>query len=1368
MAAANEDAMRTNKIDQIFAAFDCNHDGALSKRELAAFMAGVNPGVRLTPIQMREIVEQICYEYASFMGPAGLMFKGFKEMYDSGHGCPDTDYSNLGYDATPGTANLATATALAQVARAIDVWDPDGAARKKEEASAKDVVRMMAAGPAPDPDLNLETPMPKHTTAGAGLGAGSWVGSITKWAQSASRGASRESSPPQRTPAGEQAHPAEDKLAAEADCKLGAQARNMPASPSAWSIKAGSETAARPQELVAHYTAQRTRAVPEATPLPQPREDVGDSQDTAAKSIATAKRELASYKLASHATAQRAVLAARRALQELPDEATPGMSMEEVVEAVAAAKRALSSHPLPDPFQPSGAADLVAEARKHLGAIPTDYDDDGPVPPLQEALLAVTDAKLALEAYPMIDAPPSPGVEPDAAPQWSDKPSKGSAGAMHVHAYAPAVAHRLKSDGRAESASHSFMPEAPGNPAVTEGLHASSYIPESNPRAAARREPASEHGYLPNAEAAPEQSLRKKHASFSSQGSGEEPSQAKAAYTAPEPKQTGLRQSLSKLAHRFVPGAGLKAASPPKHDTSKHAYLPEADAVHEVLVSPADSRTHAEQTAEQASPELVPGSRVSQEDAAEEHAAAPGMWNYNAALGTSSGSESRTPHTTADASPAKEEEEGEDPGPAEEPEELMKWFGRDWTATASLRDTGRAHSTGDCFEDAQEELPEPEEEAAAAPSPRASPSKASSLARALSERLLVAGPALSCLTAPRAAAGGADEAEAVSTPYANSVVVNATPRAGDALSQQDALAQQLREAEEMLGLAADEADSLDKVLQAVQATVQVQGDAQWTARQLAALRRRAHGLPAEDAYAAHMATATLLASMGSHAEALLSFEAAIGRGEDNAKVFFRMGVTLFALQRFLDAEQAYFGAIKSVKPGVHNRLLPKIYVNLGITQEADGRLHAACDNYREAISINQGHYRAFKLLGSALYALGDLGAAEHALQQSLAINPNYSDASCDLGCVLCALKRPEEAKEAFFAAIESSPQHVEAHFNLGNYYRQTAKFEAAEFCYKAVVDVVPDHWRGLLNLAVAQVGLKRTSEAQKNLRRAFKASGYGGRVVAEMDKLRTMVRKTEDRQQLGELMALVTEKATVAVAVKPEKTESKKLFELPKRGLSGLLRRATPAEAEAVLRQTLDADLLKQLGPFAEVHPYRLEAQVTDAHMLMVSPKPDPGGAESSSQGHGQDRVMSPALAESLLRQLLPEVAPQRFQHLMRIIRNDFFMLLDSRAMCREVDIGLVLALLLGVANGDTFERIDAVHAVLAWRSRKGQVTEGAIALYIASLKAVFNVEHDVRIVRAAMQKQNDATPVSLQDFQKRVKQGYQAFELLRTVAEGR
>ena len=87
-----------------------------------------------------------------------------------------------------------------------------------------------------------------------------------------------------------------------------------------------------------------------------------------------------------------------------------------------------------------------------------------------------------------------------------------------------------------------------------------------------------------------------------------------------------------------------------------------------------------------------------------------------------------------------------------------------------------------------------------------------------------------------------------------------------------------------------------------------------------------------------------------------------------------------------------------------------------------------------------------------------------------------------------------------------------------------------------------------------------------------------------------------------------------------------KLLELPKRGLSGFLRRATPAEAAAVLRQTLDEGLLKQLGPFAAVHPYRLEAQVTDLHTLVVSPKPAPGGAESSGQVRLQSNATCPSV----------------------------------------------------------------------------------------------------------------------------------------------
>lgn len=53
---------------------------------------------------------------------------------------------------------------------------------------------------------------------------------------------------------------------------------------------------------------------------------------------------------------------------------------------------------------------------------------------------------------------------------------------------------------------------------------------------------------------------------------------------------------------------------------------------------------------------------------------------------------------------------------------------------------------------------------------------------------------------------------------------------------------------------------------------------------------------------------------------------------------------------FRNAAQAYNRALKCCKPGVEadQALQPKVYVNLGITQEAEGLLMSACDHYRWA------------------------------------------------------------------------------------------------------------------------------------------------------------------------------------------------------------------------------------------------------------------------------------------------------------------------------------------------------------------------------------------------------------------------------------
>ncbi len=61
------------------------------------------------------------------MGPAGLSFGGFKDMYDNGHGCPETDYSNLGYKDDPTPASIAKAKRDAQDTESIDIWDPSAA-----------------------------------------------------------------------------------------------------------------------------------------------------------------------------------------------------------------------------------------------------------------------------------------------------------------------------------------------------------------------------------------------------------------------------------------------------------------------------------------------------------------------------------------------------------------------------------------------------------------------------------------------------------------------------------------------------------------------------------------------------------------------------------------------------------------------------------------------------------------------------------------------------------------------------------------------------------------------------------------------------------------------------------------------------------------------------------------------------------------------------------------------------------------------------------------------------------------------------------------------------------------------------------------
>jgi Flp pilus assembly protein TadD len=196
------------------------------------------------------------------------------------------------------------------------------------------------------------------------------------------------------------------------------------------------------------------------------------------------------------------------------------------------------------------------------------------------------------------------------------------------------------------------------------------------------------------------------------------------------------------------------------------------------------------------------------------------------------------------------------------------------------------------------------------------------------------------------------------------------------------------------------------------------------------------------------------------------------------------------------------------------------------------------------------HSRAYKLLGSALFALGRPAAARDALRRALSLDPDYADAHCDLGCALCALGDATGAAAAFSAALrasggvedaddddDESPKqnpglHRESLFNLANLRRATGDFAAAVCGYDRVLALDPGHWRAHLGRAVALLGSRRDGDARGALRIALALSGVEPSALEGKLKLlrEAAAAPNPERATLAAAMAAVADRAAAVVA----------------------------------------------------------------------------------------------------------------------------------------------------------------------------------------------------------------------------------------------
>lgn len=564
--------------------------------------------------------------------------------------------------------------------------------------------------------------------------------------------------------------------------------------------------------------------------------------------------------------------------------------------------------------------------------------------------------------------------------------------------------------------------------------------------------------------------------------------------------------------------------------------------------------------------------------------------------------------------------------------------------------------------------------------------------------------------------------------------------------------------------------------------------------EVASLQYAATQLPSWAAHKAHMEFGFKLNAKQRYHEALLSFKAAVNYKPMDGLAHFRMGNSSFALKRYPEARRAYIRSLRACKlknTSADHTLLPKVHVNLGITTEAEGLLMAACEHYNQATVLNPQHFRAFKLMGSAKYALGDFEGAKAALNEALKLKPDYADAHCDLGCTYCAQGEIGAAKRSFKAAVAANPHHLEAHFNMGNLYRQCSEFGRAIVAYDAVLAIDPSHWRSLLNKAVVQTCTGDKDEASFNLKLALKLSGQGSALAAEIDQLKKLLKQGASQDVIGGMMSHISDKAAQVETMAADEAAAAEAAGGGGGGgassgagvgkaMGSLMARATGggggvnAGASSTKKvksrlarlgfdisgavKMVDVPMLQQLKPFAtDVKVATIEAEAIDKNCVSRGLSAVLGG------GGGGKKMIKVGKAETLLRRLMPHAPPGIFQHMMRTFNSQILGPLDAGKK-GYVDLGILLMVLVGLPDESAFDRAHAAYRMLCWKMNGEAVTRKDAFDYVAALKVVFGSTHDANLWTSRAPEPMDGQFINVQRFVTLVtdsKLGFPLFEAL-------
>ncbi|KAK9129610.1 hypothetical protein Sjap_010097 [Stephania japonica] len=488
-------------------------------------------------------------------------------------------------------------------------------------------------------------------------------------------------------------------------------------------------------------------------------------------------------------------------------------------------------------------------------------------------------------------------------------------------------------------------------------------------------------------------------------------------------------------------------------------------------------------------------------------------------------------------------------------------------------------------------------------------------------------------------------------------------------------------------------------------------------KELGVLRGRADAARSrEEAFDAHMAIGRVLYEHQLFKESLVSFKRASELQPTDIRPHFRAGNCLYVLGRFGEAKEDFRLALEAAESGGTQwaYLLPQIHVNLGISLEGEGMVLSACEHYREAAILCATHFRALKLLGSALFGVGEYRAAEKALEEAIFLKSDYADAHCDLASALHAMGEDERAIQEFQKAIDLKPGHVDALYNLGGLYMDMGRYQRASEMYTRVLAVWPNNWRAQLNKAVALLGAGEAEDARKALKEAFK-----------------MTNRVELHDAIAHMKQL-QRKGSKGNGSGDDKEGSFLVVELSK------FKRVGQRTAH---RQLLASAL--------EIRAFQRLTRLSRCNVDLLRKVMNETDVPLSYSGSGvPEKSIRKSLLEEILRRLLHFLKPETFQGAVRAINERILSVLDAASSGR-VDLGMFYAVLAPICAGSPEKRKRAAFDALMSRpinEATAQIRRVDALAYIKFLRAVYIPSQGISEL-LEVREENDTSTISFPEF---------------------